>query len=213
MVNSCASPSPLSAASLRLSTPASDLDSTGAANIQPPRNNSLVITAAGPDRSGIVHDVTALLTSAGANVEESRMSLLGNEFAILLRVTVPDELNEAKLRSLLTAEFAEFAIGVRSTQSTPSFQSPVRILSFMVEGPDQPGIVQTLTKHFVTLKGSVRDLDTDCSNAPFAGYKIFRLKCIVAFPIDVRMTSTQRATASTSLAHDALSDFSFLFRL
>src|SRR4051812_23996800 len=62
---------------------------------QPPRNHSVVITASGPDRPGIVHDLTKLLTTAGANVEESRMSILGNDFAILLRVTVGDALADS----------------------------------------------------------------------------------------------------------------------
>jgi glycine cleavage system regulatory protein len=129
------------------------------------------------------------------------MSMLGNDFAILLRVTTPDELDAAKLKELLQADFGEFAIGVRATPASPSnFNAPVRILSIAVEGPDQPGIVQTITKIFVDLKGSVRDLDTDSSNAPFAGYKIFQLKCVVAFPIDVsRIISHMRSQCTHPL--------------
>lgn len=161
---------------------ASSSSSSAAAPI---RASSIVLTAAGPDRPGIVHDMSALLSgSAGANVEESRMTILGNDFAIILRVTVPETQSPAALQEMLSKAFPEFVVSARSTTTHPIFTAPVRIFSVAVEGPDQPGIVSILTKLFLEHKGSVRDLDTDTSNAPFAGYKIFSLKSVVALPIN-----------------------------
>ena len=166
-------------------------ESTAPATSAPVRATSIVLTAAGPDRPGIVHDVCATLSAqAQANIEESRMTILGNDFAIILRITVPETQTAAGIAQMLTKAFPDFVVSGRATTTHPIFTSPVRIFSVAVEGPDQPGIVQILTNLFLEHKGSIRDLDTDTSNAPFAGYKIFSLKSVVALPINVR-TNTQ----------------------
>lgn len=158
--------------------------------VAPVRANSIVLTAAGPDRPGIVHDVCSTLAAqAQANIEESRMTILGNDFAIILRVTVPETHSASKVAELMQKAFPDFVVSGRSTTTHPIFTSPVRIFSVAVEGPDQPGIVQILTNLFLEHKGSIRDLDTDTSNAPFAGYKIFSLKSVVALPINADFAS------------------------
>ena len=53
--------------------------------------NNLIISAIGSDRSGIVSEISGIITSHGGNVEESRMSCLGSDFAIIMLVSVdPD---------------------------------------------------------------------------------------------------------------------------
>ncbi|MBZ0186776.1 MAG: hypothetical protein K8F91_11050, partial [Candidatus Obscuribacterales bacterium] len=44
-------------------------------------NNQLLVTAVGEDRPGIVARVTEVLSGHGANLEASRMAILGGEFA------------------------------------------------------------------------------------------------------------------------------------
>ena len=46
--------------------------------------NHALLTAFGADRVGIVDDLTSLILEARCNVEESRMSVLGGEFAVIL---------------------------------------------------------------------------------------------------------------------------------
>ena len=50
----------------------------------------LVLSALGPDRPGLVAEVTEYLTSRGANVEDSRMAVLGGDFGILVLVSGPE---------------------------------------------------------------------------------------------------------------------------
>jgi glycine cleavage system transcriptional repressor len=53
--------------------------------------NNLIISAVGSDRSGIVSEISGIITSHGGNVEESRMSRLGADFSIIMLVSVsPD---------------------------------------------------------------------------------------------------------------------------
>ena len=52
---------------------------------------SIVLTLTGPDRVGIVEDVTGILLAVDANVDTSRMAHLGGEFAILMLLSMPAE--------------------------------------------------------------------------------------------------------------------------
>ncbi len=47
----------------------------------------LVLTAVGPDRPGLVNDLSSLIAAAGANLEDSRMAILGGEFAVILLIS------------------------------------------------------------------------------------------------------------------------------
>jgi glycine cleavage system transcriptional repressor len=49
-----------------------------------------VLTAVGRDRPGLVEKISALLLVAGANLEDSRMAILGGEFALILLFSGPD---------------------------------------------------------------------------------------------------------------------------
>ncbi len=50
---------------------------------------NFILTLTGPDRIGIVDEVTGLLFERGGNVETSRMARLGGEFAVLMLVSMP----------------------------------------------------------------------------------------------------------------------------
>ena len=50
-------------------------------------NQKLVITALGKDRPGIVDELSSTLFTHQLNIEDSRMSVLGGEFAIQLLVS------------------------------------------------------------------------------------------------------------------------------
>src|SRR3954471_21065383 len=52
---------------------------------------NFVLTLTGPDRIGIVDEVTGLLLDRGGNVETSRMARLGGEFAVLMLVSMPSD--------------------------------------------------------------------------------------------------------------------------
>ena len=52
---------------------------------------TIVFTLTGTDRVGIVDEVTQMLLDCGGNIETSRMTRLGGEFAILVLVSLPSE--------------------------------------------------------------------------------------------------------------------------
>ena len=50
--------------------------------------NNIIISAIGSDRSGIVLELSSIITNHGGNVEESRMTRLGSDFAIIMLVSI-----------------------------------------------------------------------------------------------------------------------------
>jgi glycine cleavage system transcriptional repressor len=47
-----------------------------------------VVTIIGPDRRGLVASITKKITSLNANIEESHMTRLGGEFAVLMLLSL-----------------------------------------------------------------------------------------------------------------------------
>ena len=47
----------------------------------------LAVTAIGPDRTGLVKDLSTAISSAGGSIMQSRMTTLGQEFAMLVLVS------------------------------------------------------------------------------------------------------------------------------
>ena len=52
-----------------------------------PVKQHLAVSAVGSDRTGIVHELSRVITECGGSISESRMANLGSEFAMLLLVS------------------------------------------------------------------------------------------------------------------------------
>ncbi len=59
-----------------------------------------VVIAVGPDRPGIVDDISGAVFAAGCNIEESKMAVLGGEFALMMLVSGPAQAVDSVAGSL-----------------------------------------------------------------------------------------------------------------
>jgi glycine cleavage system transcriptional repressor len=150
----------------------------------------LVLTAIGPDRPGIVNDVSEFLLKNGCNVEDSRMATLGGEFVLMLLVSGP-----ADKISLVKIEFSPFAgsLGLAATvKETPS--SPARpdegFVPFQVRvvGLDHEGIVHRFAHTLYQLGANIESLETQAVSAPVTGAPMFALTMRVAIPPHVSLS-------------------------
>lgn len=63
------------------------------------QGSKLIINAVGQDRVGIVSDVAGVVIDAGGNVGDSNAARLGDNFSLMMLVTVPeDKLDHLKAR-------------------------------------------------------------------------------------------------------------------
>ena len=60
----------------------------------------LIITAIEPDKTGIVSEISSVISTHGGNVEESRMIRIGSEFAIIMLISVASDCLESLNLSL-----------------------------------------------------------------------------------------------------------------
>ena len=144
---------------------------------------NFVLTLTGPDRIGIVDEVTGLLLERGGNVETSRMARLGGEFAVLMLVSMPAErfagLDE-RLEALtaqgykLTTTLAE-----RTYAEAHPGWLPYRI---EVRGADHEGIIHEVA-HVLSGQGiSIESMESESSPAPTSGVPLFAMTAEVVVP-------------------------------
>ncbi len=149
-----------------------------------PRN--FILTLTGPDRIGIVHEVTGLLLDRGGNVETSRMARLGGEFAILMLVSIPegrfDGLDEG-LEGLTARGYKVTTTPAERTyaQSHPGW----RLYRIEVRGADHEGIVHEVA-HFLSRLGiNIESVDSETAPAPTSGVPLFAMTARVEVPPDL----------------------------
>src|SRR5512143_2555460 len=104
---------------------------------------SLVITASGEDKIGLVEGFTRRISETGCNIEESRMAALGGRFALLMRITGSwDAL--AKLEARLPAVGEELGLSIIQQRTRPTrTDKPLIPYTVEVAALDQPGIVRS----------------------------------------------------------------------
>ena len=152
-------------------------------------SNFLVISAVGEDRPGLVADLTQLVVNCGCNIEESRMSLLGGEFAIIMMISGAWN-NVAKLEDAMPSMQAKLGmiIAVKRTQERPLSQEK---LPYNVEvvSLDHPGIVQQLASFFSKRQINIHDMYTTSHRAPHTGSVMFNLSMTVEVPAGTHIST------------------------
>ena len=148
---------------------------------------NIIISAIGTDRPGIVSELSGVITSHGGNVEESRMSRLGSDFAIIMLVTVaPDweESLEVALKSI-----TELTITTKPTKLPQVGDG--RQFSINLNGADNEGIVKVLSKYLAKKSINILEMETHISQAPISGTPLFNLNATVSIPSDVEEKGIQ----------------------
>ncbi len=143
--------------------------------------NNLIISAVGSDRPGIVSEISGVITSHGGNVEESRMSRLGSDFAIIMLVTVaPDweESLEVALKSI-----TELTIITKPTNLSQVGDG--RQFRIDLSGADNEGIVKVLSKYLAEKSINILEMETHITQAPISGTPLFNLNASVSIPNDI----------------------------
>ncbi|WZO96259.1 ACT domain-containing protein [Isosphaeraceae bacterium EP7] len=149
-----------------------------------PRN--FVLTLAGPDRIGIVEEVTRLVLEKGGNVEASRMARLGGEFAVLMLVATPagkGDVTEADFDGLKAQGYKlSVAPAAMPADSAHEGWNPYRI---EVDGADNEGIIHEVSRHLAAHGISIEEMDSESAPAPTSGVPLFSMRALVLVPPDV----------------------------
>ena len=139
---------------------------------------NIIITAIGSDRPGIVSELSGVITSHGGNVEESRMSRLGSDFAIIMLVTVAPDWEESLELALKTLN--ELTIATKPTK-LPQI-SDGRQFRIDLSGADNEGIIKVLSRYLAEKSINILEMETHITQAPISGTPLFNLNASILVP-------------------------------
>lgn len=149
--------------------------------------SSLVLTALGEDQPGLIAKLSHVVNDNDCNIEDSRMSVLSGEFAILMQVSGNwDKL--ARLESTLEKlqESTGLTIVTKRTEGRLKQESKIPY-TVEVVSIDHPGIVYQLAEFFSTRSINVHDMTTSAQAAAHTGTPIFNLDMTVEIPSDTQI--------------------------
>lgn len=152
-------------------------------------NNALIITALGADQPGLIAKLSHAIIDNDCNIEDSRMSVLGGEFAILMQISGSwDKL--AKLETTLTKlqKSTGLTIASKRSEGRPNGQGKIPY-SIEVVSIDHPGIVHQLAAFFSTRSINVYDMTTNSQAAAHTGTPIFTLQMTVEIPAETHIAT------------------------
>ncbi len=148
----------------------------------------LVVTVIGADKRGIVADITESILDNQASIEESRMTRLGGEFAMIMLITVPAEQRESCCKNLEKFKEEGLTISSRETDFArlEKFQGFVPY-EISVWGADHAGIVHAVADYLSEAHVQVEDIETHVTKAPLSGAPLFSMNAVVQAPPELSL--------------------------
>jgi glycine cleavage system transcriptional repressor len=146
------------------------------------------LSAIGRDRPGIVADLAELIYEADCNLEDSSMTILGSEFAVLLLLSGEGDDLERRLAAgckrlewekRLTVFFRPLEEGV------PGEAWRGQAMDCVVSGVDKAGIVARVARTLADHGVNITALHTQTRPEPESGTPIFTMRLRMAVPREV----------------------------
>jgi glycine cleavage system transcriptional repressor len=157
--------------------------------LEAPMKQLIAISAIGSDRTGLVYDLTRVVVDCGGNILESRMTALGNEFAVLMLVA-GNWHTLAKLEGELAklGESSGLTVTSRRTEQRPPRADMV---SYTVDVVclDQPGVLHALAGFFSSRGIDIGDITTRSYNAAHTGAPMFSVYMVVHVPTRIHIAA------------------------
>jgi glycine cleavage system transcriptional repressor len=161
----------------------------GDLSAMPTKNSHLVISALGKDRPGIVNQLSKAIYELDCNISDSRMTVLGGEFAILLMVEGPWNLL-AKLEDQVPELQDRLHLTI-TTRRTEARAGNANLLPYGVDvvSLDHPGIVYSLASFFSDKNINIEDMTTSSYAAAHTGTPMFSVRMSIGIPADIHIAA------------------------
>ncbi len=142
----------------------------------------IVLSAIGTDRPGVVKEFSKAILDCGGNIEESRMTRLGAEFAVLMLIS-GNWHTPAKLEKALDelADKHSLVINLKKTGTGTAHDDCIPY-GIDVICLDQSGIVFHLSDFFTSRGMEICDVATRRYAAPHTGAPMFAVQMTVSVP-------------------------------
>ena len=150
-------------------------------------NAYLVISALGEDQTGIVNALSKTVLECKCNIDDSRMSVLGGEFAIMLLISGSKE-NILRLEEQTPELQDKLGLTITCKRTQERMQSSDRVAyQATAVSIDHPGIVQQIADYFASRNINIENLITETYPAAHTGTPMFRISMLVYVSTDTNI--------------------------
>jgi glycine cleavage system regulatory protein len=151
----------------------------------------VMLTLIGPDATGIVARMAAVVESHSGNWLDSRMIRMGGYFSGILRIALPE------------ANLSAFGVEVAGFMEEAGFQHAIQpaelemtstagaLADLNLSGQDHPGIVHAIFTAFQNSGVNVEELSTGLQAAPWSGTPVFEARASLRIPDGVALDTLQ----------------------
>lgn len=149
----------------------------------------LALAVLGNTKSGLIEKLAKAISDCGANIIDSRMGNMGNEFGMLLLVAGPWD-TIAKIEDLLPR--LEKELGARISSSRTGKRPPnMKQIPYTVEIVccDRKGIINDVVKFFAENRIDICELYSNTYQSPHTDVTMFSMHMIVNIPADSSIAS------------------------
>jgi glycine cleavage system transcriptional repressor len=144
-----------------------------------------ILLSSGRDRPGIVDDISTLLFDKGANIEDSRMAVMGGCFSSMTLFSCTPAQAEAIRTGLDHLKGLGLEAHLHPAEDPAA--GPVLAglpLKFEMTAMDHPGIVQRVVRLLREHDVNIESLETEVTKAPLSGAPLFDLRLEAKVPAD-----------------------------
>ena len=153
----------------------------------------LVISALAEDRPGIVDELSNVLYQHSLNIEDSRMTVLGGEFAILLLVSgEPSAIDAFQTQVNDIEQKLQMRMLIKVTTESSVIENAIPY-AVEVAALDNPGIVNNIASFFSARNINIVELHTESYSAPHTGSPMFALHMTIGIAADTNIAQLREA--------------------
>ncbi len=126
----------------------------------------LIISAVGADRPGMAHAVARILFDCGCNIEDTTMTRLSGQFAMILAVESPDmTAQELETRLSPLRHALGLHVDVAAAGDAPEAQNEAPRYILTAYGAEKTGLLARLTGVLAAQGANVTDVQTRVASA------------------------------------------------
>lgn len=151
--------------------------------------NHFVISALGNNRPGLVHQLSKAVKDCGCNILDSRMAVLGGEFAVILLLAGTWDAI-AKIESMIPRLEDSLDLTLISRR-TEVREKGANLMPYAVEvvASDRPGIVHDIAQFFSSRDINIEELFTGSYAAAHTGTPMFSLHVTISVPTNTSIAA------------------------
>jgi len=151
--------------------------------------NYLVISALGMDRPGIVNILSGSVLKSGCNIHDSRMAVLGGEFAVLMLISGNADAISSMETVISELEQAQGLTITTKRTGSPEKRGDLIPYSIEVVSMDHPGIVHSVADFFASRDINIEEMYTGSNAAAHTGTAMFSMTMSISIPAESQVAS------------------------